>query len=324
MTHQEFKNKYLGQRLDYDGVAAYQCVDIAKAYGDYVWGAGHIGALGGIGGAIEAYNLFPNGAFKASFCTRTANNFKDVNQCPKQGDIIVFGATVKNAYGHIGIVEKVYPGQNKVDIIEQNGVGTGNGTGGDAIRVFTRTYTASGGVGKVLGWLSKIEAPAQTPAPTPTPTPIDTRDQQIKDLQDLNSKKASKILELEQVISTKESEFNTIKVELDSEKKLNEGWNMQVQQARQDADEEISKYEKNKDQELEEKLQDMNGLKDLIEQIEISIENQAKLIGIEIDKSQALPMQLEELLSKIKTNVFKEFLNKLLVNLKNILSKVNK
>jgi GH25 family lysozyme M1 (1,4-beta-N-acetylmuramidase) len=161
-------------------------------------------------------------------------------------------------------------------------------------------------------------------APAPIPAPVDTRDQQIKDLQSLNSQKDSRILELEQVVSTKDSQINTISADLDSEKKLNEGWNMQVQQARHDADEAISKYEKEKDQELEEKLQDMNGLRELFTQIEISIENQAKLIGIEVDKSQALPMQLEELLSKIKTNVFKEFFSKFLVNVKIILSKINK
>ena len=42
----DFRNEWLGRRIDYDGGYGFQCVDLAKLYLDKVVGLGKIGSLG--------------------------------------------------------------------------------------------------------------------------------------------------------------------------------------------------------------------------------------------------------------------------------------
>jgi hypothetical protein len=167
MTHQQFLNYYLGNRIDFDGGFGYQCTDLARAYVQWVWGKSTT-IYGGNGGAVEAYRRFPDAIGQGGYAEKIANNPFDVNQVPKQGDIIVFDATSWNPYGHISIVDSAPNGVNYFVSIDQNaGSGTGDGVGLNAIRKVSHSYTGSGGFGRVLGWLRLSGSGGGTPTPPP-------------------------------------------------------------------------------------------------------------------------------------------------------------
>ena len=119
MTSTQFKAKWLGKRVDYDGVAAFQCVDLIKQYVDEVFGI----KAGGWGNAI-------------TYWTNTKHplvidyGFKRVTGTPQAGDIVVIDTG--NNIGHIGIAT------DATHMLEQNGGAIGTtGLGADAIRIRT-------------------------------------------------------------------------------------------------------------------------------------------------------------------------------------------
>lgn len=123
MTYEQFKNKWLGKRIDADGVYQYQCVDLIRQYIHELYGKPTSGAWGN---AID-YWTHTNANVLAHF-DRVAGTDA------RQGDIVIFHGTSGNPYGHIGLVD----GQNGDSILtlEQNGsTGNGSGVGGDAIRL---------------------------------------------------------------------------------------------------------------------------------------------------------------------------------------------
>lgn len=141
MTHQEFKNRWLGSRVDFDGVASYQCVDVVKQY---------IADVHGVDGRIygNAADYFDardvNSPIINDNYNKVANSPTGV---PNQGDIIVWNRNMGGGYGHIAVVDSA--DVNTVTVIEQNGgAGSGTGTGSDAIRI--RTYP---NYANVYGWL---------------------------------------------------------------------------------------------------------------------------------------------------------------------------
>lgn len=122
MTYQEFENRWLGKRVDYDGVFGYQCVDLIKQYLRSRFGL----RPGSWGNAID-YWRYTNPAILKKFDKVSSTN-------AKRGDIVILKGLSGNPYGHIGIAT----GRNTtttVEILEQNGsTGGGSGTGKDAIR----------------------------------------------------------------------------------------------------------------------------------------------------------------------------------------------
>lgn len=121
MGYLDFKNKWLGRRVDYDRVYAYQCVDLILEYVYELFGLGS----GVWGNAIDYWNR-PSPALLSKF-TLIATK-----EC-RQGDIVVLYGLAGNPYGHIGICDSQTA--TVVNILEQNGNGSGTGTGGDAVRV---------------------------------------------------------------------------------------------------------------------------------------------------------------------------------------------
>ena len=116
MSYASFKTKWLGKRVDYDGVYQYQCVDLIKQWAKEEYGI----SAGAWGNAID-YATRPSASFTKHF-NRVAN--------PQQGDIVVFSG---QTYGHIGLIDGVTAAS--INTLEQNGsTGGGSGTGGDAIR----------------------------------------------------------------------------------------------------------------------------------------------------------------------------------------------
>jgi CHAP domain. len=120
MTYPEFRNKWLGQRVDYDHVYQYQCVDLILQGLYEMYGIGS-----GVWGNAADYWDKPTAAL--------LTKFDKVSGTPQQGDILIFkrSATNGNA-GHIAWAN------SNVEMLEQNG-GTGSGTGlpayGDQIRI---------------------------------------------------------------------------------------------------------------------------------------------------------------------------------------------
>ena len=82
----------LGKSLDYDGVYGAQCVDLIKYYYDYLGCASY--ARGN--GADYASNALPSGWTRHKGAQ------------PQPGDIIVYGASSSNPYGHVAIYESDY------------------------------------------------------------------------------------------------------------------------------------------------------------------------------------------------------------------------
>lgn len=154
MTYQEFYSKYINQKLDYDNVWRFQCVDLAKAVGDWIWGL-KSGSVGYSGGAKDI--MRNNSIWENTYVNRVPNT---PNGVPPKGAVIVFDSTLVNKFGHVGIVDSA--DKDWIYVLEQNGGrGSKTGTGSDAIRVTKYGYTDfqqkfrlfKFGVGKCLGWV---------------------------------------------------------------------------------------------------------------------------------------------------------------------------
>ncbi len=81
----------VGQYLDVDGAYGAQCVDLIKAYYSY------LGVSPVSGNAVDyTWNSLPSGWQRIQGAT------------PRTGDILVYGASSGNPYGHVGIYESDY------------------------------------------------------------------------------------------------------------------------------------------------------------------------------------------------------------------------
>lgn len=120
MTYKQFKKKWLGKRVNIDGLFGYQCADLIKQYMKELYGIPN----GAYGDAIKYWT---------NTHTTVLKKFNKVSGSKaKQGDIVVLRG---GKYGHIGIADGD-AGSLTVAILEQNGsTGNGSGVGGDAIRV---------------------------------------------------------------------------------------------------------------------------------------------------------------------------------------------
>lgn len=117
----DFKNKWVGKKVDYDKWAGYQCVDLFKQYMDEVLGIK-------LGKSWSAKQIRKN-SYKIFNKTRTQHpGTKDL----MQGDII---CSYKWKFWHIAIFD--HYAWNQAFVLEQNGSGlhSGSWVGSNAIRV---------------------------------------------------------------------------------------------------------------------------------------------------------------------------------------------
>lgn len=158
MTHNQFLTKYQYGRVDVDRFPKYyeyQCVDLVWLYITQVHGK-RWRILRGNGGAKNAFTDYPNSFIYPEDYELIVNDWNDVNQIPRQGDIMIWNEWAGNPWGHIAIVHQAFPGQNWWIAFEQNaGGGSGQGRGQDAAILRGHKYTAFGGYGKISGWLRK-------------------------------------------------------------------------------------------------------------------------------------------------------------------------
>lgn len=138
MNYDAFEAHWLGKRDDYDGVYRYQCVDLIKRYLDQCYGI----KPGAWGNAIDYWtNTRPEILAKFDRIKTT-----DV----KRGDIVVIDVPTNTNIEHIGIATG-YTTPYYYEVLEQNGVGGGDGLNGNAIRKYTRSKS------KIIGVLRPKE-----------------------------------------------------------------------------------------------------------------------------------------------------------------------
>lgn len=128
MTYTEFKNKWLGKGIDFDGSFGFQCVDVYRMYCKEVL---QIPQSPGVAVAKNIWDTYLKEYFDKIINTKEA--------VPKQGDVIIWGM---EPYGHIAICDSA----NGINFIsfEQNWTEL-NGSGKTELR--THNYK------NVLGWL---------------------------------------------------------------------------------------------------------------------------------------------------------------------------
>jgi len=111
MSLTKFITTYQGQKVDYDKEGTPQCVDLYRLYLDLVLGIPQTPALGINGGAKDIWNKCGNDLKKIS---------EGVLADYSRGDILIWGATSSNPYGHVAILVEVY-NTAKFLVFEQNG-----------------------------------------------------------------------------------------------------------------------------------------------------------------------------------------------------------
>lgn len=110
ITLTQFIKKYQGQNVDYDGVSGSQCVDLARQYIKEVKDLPQPPALGKNGGAKDL--IKKPGVFNVTKDSVLADY--------SVGDILVWGPTDTNPYGHVAILAAIYNTKNFI-VFEQNG-----------------------------------------------------------------------------------------------------------------------------------------------------------------------------------------------------------
>lgn len=95
LTKQEFFEKYIGQKIEYDGVAPYQCVDYIKLYLKRCFGI----YPGAWGNAKDYYYKFNNKSWESYEPMHKYFYLKSGKVQPKRGDIVIFDGE----YGHIAV-----------------------------------------------------------------------------------------------------------------------------------------------------------------------------------------------------------------------------
>lgn len=121
MKFHEFITENIRKKVDYDGAFGAQCVDLFRQYcKDVLDISVHTGAVEGAKDLIERWDYLPIERTYFNRLARTAT--------PITGDIVVYGATDKNRYGHVAIFISELNGKQYVleqDGFKQDGVKVG-------------------------------------------------------------------------------------------------------------------------------------------------------------------------------------------------------
>ena len=134
MIYQEFKKKYQGKGVDFDGNKEFWCVDTYRAYCDEVL---NIPQSPMVRGAADIWNTYLKKYFK-----RIENTPAGV---PSQGDIVLWSTKSGGGYGHVAVFDK----GDAMDFTSLDQ----NWPIGSKCHLQTHSYT------NVLGWL-KFRQPA--------------------------------------------------------------------------------------------------------------------------------------------------------------------
>lgn len=111
MKLDEFINKYIKTKVDFDGAFGAQCVDLFRQYCKDVLNVPHTGAVEGAKDLFLKYGDLP---LEKKYFKKYSTN------CPEPADVIIWNQTKTNKYGHVAIVVS-FLGDNKVLVFEQDG-----------------------------------------------------------------------------------------------------------------------------------------------------------------------------------------------------------
>ena len=92
MELDEFINKYIKTKVDFDGAYGEQCVDLFRQYCKDVLNLPHTGAVEGAKDLILKYAKLP-----------LEIKYFRVSSYGESGDIVVWDSTISNKYGHVAI-----------------------------------------------------------------------------------------------------------------------------------------------------------------------------------------------------------------------------
>lgn len=114
ITLETFVNKYMGKKVDYDGVYGPQCVDLFRQYSEEVLGIPeHTGSCSSSGGAKDLFLDYSKMPLEQKYF------YKSRQKNWVQGDILIWDKTGSNQFGHVAI----YLGKinNSLIVFEQDG-----------------------------------------------------------------------------------------------------------------------------------------------------------------------------------------------------------
>ena len=114
ITLETFVNKYMGKKVDYDGVFGSQCVDLFRQYSEEVLGIPeHTGSCSSSGGAKDLFLDYSKMPIEQKYF------YKSKQKNWSQGDILIWDKTGSNQFGHVAI----YLGKinNSLIVFEQDG-----------------------------------------------------------------------------------------------------------------------------------------------------------------------------------------------------------
>ena len=140
--YKEFKKLWLGKTVR-DG----QCVSLFREYTEGFHDTPMLERLGAYGGALGLYTRYDTdvGSVSRKIFERIPY-IKGSTERPREGDVVIFGATGSNKYGHVGIMDSEY--DYNILIMDQDGLLTINKTGKTPIAKLTEWR-----MDNVLGWL---------------------------------------------------------------------------------------------------------------------------------------------------------------------------
>ncbi len=107
-----FIKKYLGKKIDYDKHFGAQCVDVFRQYCKDVLKTPRTES---VVGAVELFTKYERKPLEKTYFEKIAYK----GQKPTSGDVVIFGATTTNPYGHVAIV--VNASEGFMLLFEQDG-----------------------------------------------------------------------------------------------------------------------------------------------------------------------------------------------------------
>lgn len=111
MKLDEFINKYIKTKVDFDGAFGAQCVDLFRQYCKDVLNIPHTGAVEGAKDLFLKYSELP---LEIKYFKKYQAN------CPECGDVAVWNSNLSNKFGHVAIIISVID-ENNLLVFEQDG-----------------------------------------------------------------------------------------------------------------------------------------------------------------------------------------------------------
>ena len=118
MKLDEFINKYINTKVDFDKAFGAQCVDLFRQYCKAVLNIPHTGSCSTTGGAIDLFLDWEKMPLEKKYFKKILiNNLKEIIY----GDVIIWNSTQSNKYGHVAIALAKIDIKN-ILVFEQNGI----------------------------------------------------------------------------------------------------------------------------------------------------------------------------------------------------------